>query len=166
MGGSRRGTKGRTLPPPPKNHKKYRVPSNSGPDPLKKYKSEQASIQFRAIIGTPAKRHLNGVSLAGLWWPDYSGIRTDRLSHLKKRNKTCQSWIPSEKNFLDPHTGATEFTLLQSLYKETDWECLASRQVVVQLDTCTGCIKSQAFKLLLLNHANTITLFYLQGQES
>ena len=25
---------------------------------------------FRAIIGPPAKRHLNGVSLAGRWWPN------------------------------------------------------------------------------------------------
>ena len=35
--------------------------SNTGPDPLKNHK---ASIQCWAIIGTPAKRHLNGVSLA------------------------------------------------------------------------------------------------------
>ena len=32
---------------------------------LKNQKSHQASIQCWAIFGTPAKRHLNGVSLAG-----------------------------------------------------------------------------------------------------
>ena len=37
----------------------------TGPDPLKFSKLWQASIQFWVIIGTPAKRHLNGVSLAG-----------------------------------------------------------------------------------------------------
>ena len=26
-------------------------------------------MQYRAAIGPPAKRHLNGVLLAGRWWP-------------------------------------------------------------------------------------------------
>ena len=56
-----------------KNHKNIGFLSNTGPDP-KKWQSYQASIQCRVIIGTPAKRHLNGVSLAGRWWPAYSGI--------------------------------------------------------------------------------------------
>ena len=59
-----------------------------GPDPPWKFKniwflsnkiripwksqSYQSSIQCRAIIGPPAK--LNGVSLAGRWWPANSGI--------------------------------------------------------------------------------------------
>ena len=34
----------------------------------------QASIQCSAMIGQPAKCHLNGVSLAGRSWPIYSGI--------------------------------------------------------------------------------------------
>ena len=37
---------------------------NTDPDPLKS-QSNQARIQCWAIIDTPAKRHLNGVSLAG-----------------------------------------------------------------------------------------------------
>ena len=74
MGRSRGGggTGGPDLPPPPppptkkkKKSQKYRVLSNTAPDPLK---------QARAIIGTPAKCHLNGVSLAGRLWPAYSGI--------------------------------------------------------------------------------------------
>ena len=50
--------------PPLKNHKNIVFPSNFDPDPLKS-QSYQASIQCWAIIGTPAKRHFNGVSLAG-----------------------------------------------------------------------------------------------------
>ena len=49
---------------PLKNHKSIWFLSNTGPDPLKNYKAEQASIQCWAIIGPPAKRHLNGVLLA------------------------------------------------------------------------------------------------------
>ena len=47
---------------PLENHKNIGFLGNTGPDPLKNHK---ASIQFWAIIGMPAKRHLNGVSLAG-----------------------------------------------------------------------------------------------------
>ena len=47
---------------PLKNHKNIGFPSNIGPDPLKS-QSYQASIQCSAIIGTPVKHHLNGVSL-------------------------------------------------------------------------------------------------------
>ena len=86
--------RGSDPPPPLKNYKKYiGFLNNTGPDPLKNHKNTvsehdqeipqsqtadnpmtprgratqgyQASIQFWAIIGTPAKRHLNGVSLAG-----------------------------------------------------------------------------------------------------
>ena len=49
---------------PLKNHKNIRIHSNTSPD-LKKSQSYQASIQFGAIIDMAAKRHLNGVSLAG-----------------------------------------------------------------------------------------------------
>ena len=41
--------------------------SNTGPDPLKSHNC-QASIQCWAIIGSPTKSHLNGVSLAGHFW--------------------------------------------------------------------------------------------------
>ena len=51
---------------PLKNRKNIGFLSNSGPDPLKNQsQSYQASIQCWAIISTPAKRHLNGVSLVG-----------------------------------------------------------------------------------------------------
>ena len=49
---------------PLKNLKNIGFPSNIDLDPLKS-QSYQASIQWWAIIGTPAKRHFNGVLLAG-----------------------------------------------------------------------------------------------------
>ena len=39
--------------------------SNTGPDPLKGHKATRQSQMLPAIIGTPAKRHLNCDSLAG-----------------------------------------------------------------------------------------------------
>ena len=64
MRGSRRGGGGQGVRPPLKNHKNIVFFSNTGPDPLKITK-HQARIQLWFIIGPPAKRHLNGVSLAG-----------------------------------------------------------------------------------------------------
>ena len=49
-------------PDPLNNHKNKRFLSNTGPEHLK----TQATIQYLATIGPPAKRHLNGVSLTGL----------------------------------------------------------------------------------------------------
>ena len=60
MGGSRGG---RGSGPPLRNHKNIGFPSTIDPDPLKS-QSYQARIQWCAIIGTPAKRHFTGVSLA------------------------------------------------------------------------------------------------------
>ena len=53
-----RGGQGVRTPPPPKNHKNIGFLSNTGPDPLKNHKATQARVQFRAIIGTPAKRQV------------------------------------------------------------------------------------------------------------
>ena len=47
-------------PPPPEKSQNIGLPSNIGPDPLKR-QSYQASIQCLAIISTPARRHLNVV---------------------------------------------------------------------------------------------------------
>ena len=38
--------------------------SNTGPDPLKNHKASQPVFNVGPFIGTPAKRHLTGVSLA------------------------------------------------------------------------------------------------------
>ena len=59
--------------PPLKNHKNIGFLCNTGPDP-EKSQNYQARMQSWVIIGTPAKRHLNGVSLAGRCWPTFSGI--------------------------------------------------------------------------------------------
>ena len=51
---------GRRVPRTPlENHKTIGFLSNTGLDPLKNHKAT------KAIIGTPAKRHLKGISLAG-----------------------------------------------------------------------------------------------------
>ena len=61
MRGSRGGTEG--LDPPEKSQI-YRIfLCNTGPDPLKNHKKIPSQIQCGAIIGPPAKCHLNGVSL-------------------------------------------------------------------------------------------------------
>ena len=69
-----RGEGGRWSGPPLENHKNIGFLAILVPIPLKSL-SYQASFQFWAIIGTPAKRHLNGVSVAGRRGPANSGIR-------------------------------------------------------------------------------------------
>ena len=67
-------------PTPLKNHTNIGYFNNTGPDLLKKsqsYQSYKASLQFWTIFGTP-------FSLAGRWWPAYSGICFDPLSLQKK----------------------------------------------------------------------------------
>ena len=59
--------------PPLENYKNIGFLSNTCPD-LEKSQSYHIRIQSWAITGTPAKRHLNGVSLAGRCWPAFSGI--------------------------------------------------------------------------------------------
>ena len=95
MCGSGGGTGGPD-PPPPVKYKNIRFLSNIVRIPLQS-QSYQSSIQCWAIIGPPVKRHLNGVSLAGRRW---SGIYI--LPPLIKLKIPCQSWTPSDKNFLDP----------------------------------------------------------------
>ena len=52
------GGGGRGFGPPPEKSQNKGFLSNTGPDPLKKSQSYQASIQRWAIIGPPAKRHM------------------------------------------------------------------------------------------------------------
>ena len=95
MCGSRRGVTGGPDPPPP-----WKITTIYGSlailvrIPLK-LQSYQSSIQRWAIIGAKAKRHLNGISLAGRWWPTNSGIWI--LPPLIKLKKSCQSWTPQTK---------------------------------------------------------------------
>ena len=64
MRGSRQGDRG-LGPSPLKNHKNIGFLSIIGLDYPEKLQLCQGSIQCWAIIGTPVKRHLNGVSLTG-----------------------------------------------------------------------------------------------------
>ena len=52
-------------PDPLKNHKNIEFLSNTGPDPLKNHKDTKPALNVGPSNGPPAKRHLNGVSLAG-----------------------------------------------------------------------------------------------------
>ena len=72
MRGSRGGGGGRGSEPQPEKLKKnIGFLSNTGPDPLKITKL-LSQLQCWVIIGTPAKRHSNGVSLVGRfkWYLD------------------------------------------------------------------------------------------------
>ena len=88
--------RGETGGPPLKNYKNIGFLSNTGPEPLK-----TNPIQCWAIIDPPAKRHLNCVSLAGRWWPTFSGIQIlpPLLSEKRNKKKRCQRWTPSGNFF-------------------------------------------------------------------
>ena len=92
MGESKGGDRGSG--PPLKNHNNIGFLSNTVPDHMKKSQSYKASIQRVAIIGPPAKRHLNGVLLAGRWWPSHSGIWI-----LSSTKKDVVKAGPSHKTF-------------------------------------------------------------------
>ena len=96
MGGSKGEYRGSEPPPPP-----WKITKNIGfhrsPEKAQGY---QARIQCWAIIGTPAKRHLNGVSLAGQCWPAYCGI------WILFKQKLDPLW----QNFLDPRMGVYKYS--------------------------------------------------------
>ena len=50
---------------PLKNHKNIGFLCNTGPNPLKNHKATKPAFNVGAIIGPPAKFHLNGISLTG-----------------------------------------------------------------------------------------------------
>ena len=77
------------------------------------YKSQryQASIQWWAIIGMPAKRHSNGVSLAGRWWPILVAFQYS-LHPINWKKKTLSVLDPLWQNFLDQRMGVNCFFLI------------------------------------------------------
>ena len=92
---------GQVVRTPSENHKNIGFPSNIDPDSLEitKLPSQHSMVGH---IDTPAKRHFNGVSLAGRLWPTFSGISISSPSHqLKKKTKNV-SVGPPWQNFLDP----------------------------------------------------------------
>ena len=97
-----RGSRGKTRGPGPSEKSlKYRVSKQycSG-SPTNDKATKPA---FNVIIGTPAKRHLNVISMAGPCWPAYSVIWILSFKKNKTTNKnkkiTLQSWTPSGKMF-------------------------------------------------------------------
>ena len=56
---------GRGSVPPLKNHKNIGFLSNTGTDPLKNHKATKPAFNVGQSSAPPAKRHLNGISLAG-----------------------------------------------------------------------------------------------------
>ena len=47
------------------------------------YRNDTAKIQCRATHDPPAKRHSNGVSLAGRWWPAFRCLLRDIIQALR-----------------------------------------------------------------------------------
>ena len=86
----------RYAPPSPEKSQKYSVVFvcvqqywSGSPE---KSESYQARIQCWAVFGTPAKRHLNGVSLSAEDGPLL-------VIHSSTKKKGCQNETPSEKTF-------------------------------------------------------------------
>ena len=83
---------------PPWRIAKFRVSWPFSSRSLEKITKLPSQIQCWAIIGLPAKLHLNGVSLAGWQWPTFSGIwiLSPSLSE-KKRKKNVRVGPPLTK---------------------------------------------------------------------
>ena len=94
MRGSRGGGGAGDPDPPHEKSQIYRVSKQHWSGFPEKLQTYQASNQSWAIIGPPAKRHFNGVSLAGQAWPAFSVIWI--FSPLINLKKSCQSWTPSD----------------------------------------------------------------------
>ena len=95
------GGAGSPPPPSPEKSQKYRVSYQYWSGSPEQSQSYQASIQCWAIISPPAKRHLNGISLVGRWWPINSvfGSCITSTKKKKEKKKRYQIWIPSDKTF-------------------------------------------------------------------
>ena len=84
-----------------------------------KSQNYQASIQCWAIIGPPAKRHLNGVR-----WRAGDGplIVLFGLSLPSSTKKSCQSWTPLTKLSGSAHELGHEFELSEELFENKKWK--------------------------------------------
>ena len=97
--GRRGWGQGVRTPPPPEKSQKYWVSLQYWSGSPEKQQSYQSSIQCWDSICPPAKRHFNGVSLAGRWWPMYSGIWILYPPSTEKEKKSYQIWTLSDKKF-------------------------------------------------------------------
>ena len=105
-----RGGQGVRTPPPLKISQKYRVSKQYWSGPPGKSQNYKASIQCRAIIGPPAKRHFqSAIQMAFRWRADdgplivvsgfFLPLIKKKKRNKKERKKRCQSWTPSDKTF-------------------------------------------------------------------
>ena len=87
MGGSRRGRGSGPTPLTLNNHKNIGFLSNTGPNPLKS-QSYEASTQYWAIIGPPAKRRVDDDPLLVLLGSSFYSSKTN-----KKNVRVGPLWI-------------------------------------------------------------------------
>ena len=110
-----RGGPGPTPPPLPKKSQKIRFLSNTGQEPMQKYKSAKPALN---IGRSTARQPLNGVSLAGRLWSAYtcSGIWFLYPSHQLKKTLSELSWT---RSFIDLYVSPTFFCHLASVKQKS-----------------------------------------------
>ena len=143
--GCRGGTGCPNPPPPPKNYKN-RVSLQYWSGSIEKSPSHKTRIQCWAIIGTPPKRNLNGVSVAGRWWPAYIGIWI--LPHKLKKMLSK----------LDPRASVKTVLIGAHL-----WTSLLVAHVIlfVLLNHSLACINQQAGDIVTLTFMCLLSLLAL-----
>ena len=100
MRGSRGKDRGHPPPPPLENDDNIEFLNNTGLDSLTNHKgfNPAFNVLYWAIIGPPAKRHLNGVSLADRYWPAFNGISMLVLPQKKQQKKTKKKQKKKKKH--------------------------------------------------------------------
>ena len=122
-----RGGGGTGGPDSSENHKNIGFSSITGRDILKITKL-QSQHSMWAIIGLPAKRHFNGVSLVGRLLPAYGGFWSLAPLEKTKQTKTILSEVdPLCQNFLDPRM------MFQILYLEEFIQSLVLKSLKLTL---------------------------------
>ena len=153
MGRSRGGDRGSR--PSLENRKNigFLSNANTGPDPLKNYKVNQASIQFLAIID---------ISLAGRWWPANSGIYLDRLSPLIKLVKvrppltklSGSAHVNQISNDEIPHWNLIKgFTVCQCTMSLKNWTIQSQASLSLEFQECHWVRETvNPYQILILFH--------------
>ena len=114
-------------------------------------------IQCFAIFGTPAKRHLNGVSLAGRYWLTYGDIRIFPLINLVGHPPTNLSG--------SAHELSCNTAVYVSFYKTIELTNLAGAllfTIIVEIRSVIPIqIKSLQIFLSFVSYERTVTHFCL-----
>ena len=98
---------------------------------------------MQAIIGQPGKRHLNGVTLAGRWWPNvecwpgsfviFQGIRTSIA------NKSYIFVIFQAGSRTLPPSGSVHYSIGPGLHYIQNISEFCMEMVLVKLNSIIGC---------------------------